>query len=85
MVELPTGLSYQRLIIRQEVVLIRDGTPLTKDSFLYLAKEAGLDTSSPHMDELYQYVRSVLAGLQSLHRLDVDGIEPDTAFIPAQE
>lgn len=61
------------------------GTPLTRESFLYLAKEAGLDTSSPHMDELYEYVQNVLAGLQSLDRLDVEGTEPDMAFIPAQE
>jgi Asp-tRNA(Asn)/Glu-tRNA(Gln) amidotransferase C subunit len=61
------------------------GTPLTKESFLYLAREAGLDTASPHMDELYEYVQNVLAGLQSLDKLDVDGIEPDMAFIPAQE
>jgi hypothetical protein len=61
------------------------GTPLTKESFLYLAREAGLDAASPHMDELYEYVQNVLAGLQSLDRLDVDGIEPDMAFIPAQE
>ena len=61
------------------------GTPLTPEAFLYLAREAALDTASPHMDELYEYVRNVLAGLQSLDRLDVDGIEPDMAFIPAQE
>jgi hypothetical protein len=60
-------------------------SPLTRESFLYLAKEAGLDTSSPHMDELYEYVQSVLAGLQSLDRLNVGGTEPDMAFIPAQE
>ena len=59
--------------------------PITKESFLYLAGEAGLDTASPHMDELYEYVQNVLAGLQSLDRLDVDGMEPDMAFIPARE
>lgn len=61
------------------------GAPLTRETFLHLAREAGLDTSSAHMDELYEYVQNVLAGLQSLDRLDVDGIEPDMAFIPAQE
>jgi hypothetical protein len=59
--------------------------PLTKESFLYLAKEAGLDTSSPHMDELYQYVQIVFAGLQSLNSLDVAESEPDMAFIPPRE
>lgn len=61
------------------------GAPLTREGFLYLANKAGLDTSSPHMDELYEYVQNVLAGLESLNRLDVDGVEPDMAFIPVQE
>ena len=61
-----------------------EDNPLTREAFLYLAKEAGLDTSSPHMDELYPYVQAVLAGMQSLKELDVSGVEPDMAFIPPQ-
>jgi Asp-tRNA(Asn)/Glu-tRNA(Gln) amidotransferase C subunit len=59
--------------------------PLTREAFLYLAEEAGLDTSSPHMGELYPYVQSVLVSIQSLNELDVAGAEPDMAFIPRQE
>ncbi len=58
---------------------------LTREAFLYLAKEAGLDTASAHMDELYPYVLNVLAGIQSLKELDVSGAEPDMAFIPPRE
>jgi hypothetical protein len=57
-------------------------TPLTKEGFLYLAEEAGLDTTSPHMEELYRYVQNALAGARSLNDLEVNGVEPDMAFIP---
>ena len=53
-----------------------------RQAFLQLAQQAGLDVQSPHMDELYPYVENVLAGLRSLHRLDVAGAEPDMAFLP---
>ena len=55
---------------------------LSRDAFLYLAGEAGLDVNSGHMDELYAYVRVVLNSLRSLHDLDVADAEPDMAFIP---
>ena len=64
---------------------MEDRNVLTREAFLYLAKEAGLDTASPHMDELYPYVQNVLAGIQSLKELDVSGAEPDMAFIPPRE
>jgi Asp-tRNA(Asn)/Glu-tRNA(Gln) amidotransferase C subunit len=68
-----------------EVILVPGAKPLTREAFLYLAEEAGLDTSSPHMEELYPYVQSVLISIQSLNELDVAGAEPDMAFIPRQE
>lgn len=55
---------------------------LTREVFLYLAKEAGLDVNSPHMDELYPYVQQILAGFDPVRRLDVAGAEPDMAFVP---
>jgi Asp-tRNA(Asn)/Glu-tRNA(Gln) amidotransferase C subunit len=57
-------------------------SPLTRETFLHLAREAGLDVNSPHMDELYPYVREVLAGFEPLKGLDVADAEPDMAFIP---
>ena len=60
-------------------------TPLDRQAFLYLAAQAGLDVDSSHMDELYPYVQSVLAGLRSLHDLKVDEAEPDMAFVPPRE
>jgi Asp-tRNA(Asn)/Glu-tRNA(Gln) amidotransferase C subunit len=69
---------------RWEVTLVPEEKPLTREAFLYLAEAAGLDTSSPHMDELYPYVQSVLASMQPLNEIDVAGAEPDMAFIPPQ-
>jgi len=50
-----------------------------------LAAAAGLDVASPHIEELYLNVRSLLASLESLRRMDVSGAEPDMAFIPPRE
>ena len=62
-----------------------DDNPLTREAFLYLAKEAGLDSASPHMDELLGYVRAALDGLRPLQDIDVADVEPDMAFIPDPE
>ncbi len=58
---------------------------LSREAFLHLAAEAGLDADSPHMDTLFPYVRAQLAGMRSLHDIDVAGAEPDMAFQPAPE
>ena len=55
---------------------------LSREAFLHLAAQAGLDADSPHMEELYPYVLVVLAGLRSLQDLDVSEVEPDMAFLP---
>ena len=64
-------------------------SPMTYDAFLSLAQEAGLDTSSgtgeAHMEELYSYVKAVLASLRSLNGLDLSQAEPDMAFMPFRE
>ena len=64
-------------------------TTMTYDAFLSLAKDVGLDTSpetgEPHMQELYSYVKAVLASLRSLDGLDVSHAEPDMAFLPFRE
>ncbi len=58
---------------------------LSHDAFLYLAAQAGLDTTSPHLDELYPYVQNVLSGVRALDEIDVGVAEPDMAFIPSPE
>ena len=63
--------------------------PMTYDAFLSLASEAGLevdpDTGGAHMEELYSYVKAVLASLRSLNDLDVSQAEPDMAFMPFRD
>ncbi len=58
---------------------------LTREAFLYLAAQAGLDVSSAHMDELYPYAENALAGLRSLDAINVSEVEPDMAFRPSPD
>jgi len=57
---------------------------LSKEAFLYLAQQAGLDSADPHMEELYPYVVNVLASIESLAQIDVSGFEPEMAFAPPE-
>ena len=41
-----------------------EDTGLSRQSFLYLARAAGLRTEDPHMDKLYAYLREVLPKLK---------------------
>ena len=59
--------------------------PISRDAFLYLAAQAGLDTNSPHLDELFPYVQSVLSSIRSLDDIDCGISEPDMAFNPSPE
>ena len=58
---------------------------LDRETFLRLAAAAGLDVASPHIEELYLNVNNLLAGLESIRKMDVAGAEPDMAFIPPRE
>ena len=60
-------------------------SPMTYDAFPSLAQQAGLDAGDAHMEELYSYVKAVLASLRSLNDLDVSQTEPDMAFMPLRE
>ena len=55
---------------------------LSKEAFLYLAQQAGLNLADQHMEELYPYVVNVLASIESLALIDVTGLEPEMAFAP---
>ena len=57
---------------------------LSKEAFLYLAQQAGLDLADRHMEELYPYVINVLASIESLALIDVSGFEPEMAFAPPE-
>ncbi len=55
------------------------------DSFLNLAREAGLDVEDAHMQELYDYIRVVLPGLRAVDELDLTGVDPAMVYFPPQE
>ena len=47
---------------------------------------AGLDLGeTAHMDELYTYVRSLVASLKPLRDMDLEGVEPATAYFPPRD
>ena len=58
--------------------------PLDRESFSFLARAAGLNPDDTHMEELFTYVQTALAGNARLNGIDVTDFEPDTAFDPAQ-
>ncbi len=53
---------------------------LSKETFLRLAEAAGLDVTSPHIEALYSYVRTVLRSLELLEEMDLTGVEPPMIF-----
>ncbi len=55
------------------------------DSFLSLAREAGLDVEDAHMRELYDYIRVVLPGLRAVDELDLTGVDPAMIYFPPQD
>ena len=57
---------------------------LSKEVFLYLAQQAGLDSADRHMEQLYPYVVNVLASIEALAQIDVSGFEPEMAFAPPE-
>ena len=60
-------------------------SPLTYETFLLLATDAGIETgpgaNEAHLRELYSYLQPVVASLRSLDRIDVSQAEPDMAFL----
>ena len=60
-------------------------SPLTYETFLTQAKDAGLKTGSDadqaHLQELYSYLKPVLASLRSLDNIGVSQAEPDMSFV----
>lgn len=59
---------------------------MDRETFDRLASAAGLDLGeTAHMDELYTYVRSLVASLQPLRDMDLEGVEPATAYFPPRD
>ena len=60
-----------------------DDAPISRQAFDEAAARLGISGSGAHMDELYSQLRGVLSGTAALSAIDVTGVEPDMAFIPA--
>ena len=59
---------------------------MDRETFNRLAAAAGLDIGeTAHMDELYAYVRGLVASLQPLRDMDLEGVEPATAYFPPRD
>lgn len=90
-IHLPDGHTDNHLgespasVYHMEVPPMPEENQLSRETFLYLAKEAGLDTTSSHMDELYPYVVAMLSSIEPLKDLDVSDAEPDMSFMPERE
>ena len=58
------------------------GEEITHEQFLEMAKAAGLDINSPHIQELFPIVRATLRGLGSINQLDLTNVEPEAIYMP---
>jgi len=60
-------------------------SPLSYETFLALAKDAGLNTGpsadQAHLQELYSFLQPVLASLRTLDAIGVSQAEPDMSFV----
>ena len=59
-----------------------DDTPISREAFDEAVARLRITGSAAHMDELYAQLRGVVAGTESLLKIDVSGAEPDMAFAP---
>ena len=63
-------------------------TPLSYETFLELARSAGINTvpeagheaDQEHLQQLYAFLQPVLDSLKSLEHIDVSQDEPDMSF-----
>ena len=62
-----------------------DEAALSKETFLVMAEALGLDVNSPHMDDLYAYVKALLTSLKPMQELDLSGVEPATILTLTKE
>ncbi len=59
--------------------------PFDWETFIKTAQAAGLDTSDPHMEELYAYLQTVLPGLAAVKELDLSGVPSAMVYVPPQD
>ena len=55
--------------------------PMSWEAFLNVAEASGLDVDDPHMQELYDYLPTILPGLKAIDDLDLSGVDPAMLYI----
>ena len=56
---------------------------LTKEAFLLMAAQLGLDTGDQaHMEEIYFQAQNIMATVAELRKIDVGETEPSNTFSP---
>ena len=55
------------------------------DAFVNLAQAAGLDVNDPHINELFDYIHTILPALKAVHELDLAGVDPAMVYFVPQE
>ena len=56
---------------------------LTREAFLQMAAQLGLDTSDEaHMEEIYFQAQNIMATIDELRKIDVGEAEPANIFSP---
>lgn len=58
---------------------------MTKETFLRMAAQAGLDAKAPHMEQLYGHVQNIYRMIAALDELKVGEGEPAATFAPGRE
>ena len=58
---------------------------MSKEAFLEIARMHGLNPEDPRMEDLYEYVTSLLKNLESLDELELADVDPALTFIPFEE
>jgi hypothetical protein len=53
---------------------------LTRENFLAVARQVGLDAEDPHMDQLFPEVAALSRVLRHMDQLDLSDEEPITLF-----
>ena len=63
-----------------------DHQKLSKEAFLQMASQLGLDTNdAAHMDELYGHVQKIMDVVADLRKIDLGETEPASTFSPVRE
>jgi Asp-tRNA(Asn)/Glu-tRNA(Gln) amidotransferase C subunit len=76
---------YQLLSAEREGKAMANKIRLRKETFLSIAKAAGLDTKDTHIEELYAYIQTVFPNFKVSEEIDLTGVEPIVTFIPSKE